>query len=108
LIVPKPTMLIQLPMVATVNAPAAAQAFIRYAHAPKQQKIFATSGYRPVVKSVLKSPDMKTWKKKYNTGPTFNIRNKLFGGWIKANKVWFDLNSGRMLGIEQAVGGPTH
>jgi sulfate transport system substrate-binding protein len=108
LIVPKPTMLIQLPMVATVNAPAAAQAFIKYAHAPKQQKIFATSGYRPVVKSVLKSPDMATWKKKYNTGPTFNIRNKLFGGWIKANKVWFDLNSGRMLGIERAVGGPTH
>jgi sulfate/thiosulfate-binding protein len=108
LIVPKPTMLIELPMVAATNAPSAAQAFIKYAHAPKQQKIFATSGYRPVVKSVLKSPDMKTWKKKYNTGPTFNIRNKLFGGWIKANKVWFDLNSGRMLGIERAVGGPTH
>jgi sulfate transport system substrate-binding protein len=108
LIVPKPTMLIELPMVATTNAPAAAQAFIKYAHAPKQQKIFAANGYRPVVKSVLKSPDLKSWKKKYNTGPTFNIRDKLFGGWIKANKVWFDLNSGRMLGIERAVGGPTH
>jgi sulfate/thiosulfate transport system substrate-binding protein len=108
LIVPKPTMLIQLPMVATKGAPSAAQAFIKYAHAPKQQKIFAASGYRPVVKSVLKSPDLATWKKKYNTGPTFNIRDKLFGGWIKANKVWFDLNSGRMLGIERAVGGPTH
>jgi sulfate transport system substrate-binding protein len=108
LVVPKPTMLIQLPMVATKGAPAAATAFIKYVHAPKQQKIFAANGYRPVVKSVLKSPDLASWRKKYNTGPTFNIRDKLFGGWLKANKVWFDLESGRMVSIERAVGGPTH
>src|SRR5581483_5891291 len=108
LVVPKPTMLIQLPMVATKSAPVAAKAFIKYAHAPKQQKIFAANGYRPVVKSVLKSPDLATWRKKYNTGPTFNINDKLFGGWRKVNKVWFDLSSGRMVGIERAVGGPTH
>ncbi len=107
LVVPKPTMLIQLPMVATTSAPPAAKAFIKYVHAPKQQKIFAANGYRPVIKSVLKSPDLATWKKKYNTGPTFNIKNKLFGGWIKANRVWFDLQHGKMLKIEQAVGGPT-
>jgi sulfate/thiosulfate transport system substrate-binding protein len=108
LVVPKPTMLIQLPMVATKNAPAAAKAFIKYAHAPKQQRIFAASGYRPVVKSVLKRPDLASWRKKYNTGPTFNIRDKLFGGWLKANRVWFDLDNGRMIAIERAVGGPTH
>ena len=108
LVVPKPTMLIQLPMVATKSAPAAAKAFIRFVHAPVQQKVFARNGYRPVVRSVLKSPDLASWRHKYNTGPTFNIRNKLFGGWRKANKVWFDLNSGRMLAIERAVGGPTH
>ena len=55
LVVPKPTMLIQLPMVATKWRPAAAKAFIKYVHAPKQQKIFAANGYRPVVRSVLKS-----------------------------------------------------
>ena len=108
LVVPKPTMLIQLPMVATTKAPAAAKAFITYAHAPKQQKIFAANGYRPVVKSVLQSSDLARWRKKYDTGPTFNIRDKLFGGWRKANRVWFDLSSGRMVGIERAVGGPTH
>jgi sulfate/thiosulfate transport system substrate-binding protein len=108
LVVPKPTMLIQLPMVATKSAPAAAKAFIKYAHAPKQQKIFAVNGYRPVVRSVLKSHDLAGWRKKYNTGPTFNISDKLFGGWLKANKVWFDLDNGRMVKIEQAVGGPTH
>jgi sulfate transport system substrate-binding protein len=108
LVVPKPTILIQLPMVATKSAPAAAKAFIKYAHAPKQQKIFAASGYRPVIRSVLKSPDLASWRKKYDTGPTFNIRDKLFGGWRKANKVWFDLDNGRMVAIERAVGGPTH
>ncbi|HEX5172609.1 MAG TPA: sulfate ABC transporter substrate-binding protein [Gaiellaceae bacterium] len=108
LVVPEPTMLIQLPMVATKNAPAAAKAFIKYAHAPKQQRIFAANGYRPVVKSVLKRPDLASWRKKYDTGPTFNIQDRLFGGWRKADKVWFDLASGRMVKIEQAVGGPTH
>jgi sulfate/thiosulfate transport system substrate-binding protein len=106
LVVPKPTMLIQLPMVATKTAPAAAKAFIKYVHSPKQQKIFAANGYRPVIKSVLKSPDMAGWKKKYNTGPTFNIKNRLFGGWLKANRVWFSSN-GKMVKIERAVGGPT-
>jgi sulfate/thiosulfate transport system substrate-binding protein len=108
LVVPKPTMLIQLPMVAIKGTPAAAKAFISYAHAPKQQKIFAANGYRPVVKSVLKSPDLASWRKKYNTGPTFNINDKLFGGWRKVNTDWFDLSTGRMVGIERAVGGPTH
>jgi sulfate/thiosulfate transport system substrate-binding protein len=108
LIVPKPTMLIQLPMVALTKAPAAAKAFIKYAHAPKQQRIFAANGYRPVVTSVLKRPDLASWRKKYNTGPTFNIRDKLFGGWLKVNRVWFDLSTGQMVGIERAVGGPTH
>jgi sulfate transport system substrate-binding protein len=107
LIVPKPTMLIQLPMVATKNAPSAAKTFIKYVHSPKQQKILAANGYRPVIKSVLKSPELAAWKKKYNTGPTFNINNKWFGGWRKVNSVWFDLNKGRMVKIEKAVGGPT-
>jgi sulfate transport system substrate-binding protein len=108
LLVPKPTMLIQLPLVALKNAPAAAKAFITYAHAPKQQRIFAANGYRPVDKSVLKRADLASWRKKFNTGPTFNIRDKLFGGWLKASKTWFDLSTGRMVAIERAVGGPTH
>ncbi len=108
LVVPKPTMLIQLPMVATKTAPAAAKAFIKYAHGSKQQGVFAATGYRPVVKSVLKQPALAGWRKKYNTGPTFNIHDKLFGGWQKVNRVWFDLDNGRMVAIERAVGGPTH
>ena len=80
---------------------------MKFIHSPVQQKIFARNGYRPVIKSVLKDPSLSTWKHKYSTGPTFTIRDKLFGGWNKANTVWFDLQHGRMLKIEQAVGGPT-
>jgi sulfate/thiosulfate transport system substrate-binding protein len=108
LVVPKPTMLIELPMVALKNAPSAAKAFIAYAHAPKQQAIFAANGYRPVVKSVLTRPNLAGWRSKYNTGPTFNVRDRLFGGWRKVNRVWFDPRTGRMVGIERAVGGPSH
>jgi sulfate transport system substrate-binding protein len=108
LVVPKPTMLIQLPMVALKGAPAAAKAFIKYAHAPKQQRIFAANGYRPVVKSVLRRPDLTVWRKRYDTGPTFKIQDRLFGGWLKVNRVWFDPVKGRMVAIERAVGGPTH
>jgi sulfate/thiosulfate-binding protein len=108
LVVPKPTMLIELPMIALKDAPSAAKAFITYAHAPKQQAIFAANGYRPVVKSVLTRPNLASWRKKYDTGPTFNIRDRLFGGWRKVNRVWFDPNTGRMVGIERAIGGPTH
>ncbi|HEU5476352.1 MAG TPA: sulfate ABC transporter substrate-binding protein [Gaiellaceae bacterium] len=108
LVVPKPTMLIELPMVALENAPAAAKAFISYAHAPRQQAIFAANGYRPVVKSALARPSLASWRKRYATGPTFNIRDRIFGGWRKVNRVWFDPNAGRMAGIERVVGGPTH
>jgi sulfate/thiosulfate transport system substrate-binding protein len=107
LVVPKPTMLIQLPMVALKDAPSAAKAFIKFVHSPVQQKVFARNGYRPVIKSVLKDPKLATWKHKYATGPAFTIRDRLFGGWLKANRVWFDPQHGRMLKIEQAVGGPT-
>ena len=108
LVVPKPTMLIQLPMVALKGAPSAAKAFIKYVHGPVAQKIFAVNGYRPVVKTVLKSSSLAGWRKKYSTGHTFSIKDKLFGGWRKVDRVWFDPIKGKMVKIEQAVGGPTH
>ena len=109
LVVPKPTMLIQLPMVATKGAPAAAKAFIKYAHAPKQQKIFAANGYRPVVEVGPEEPRPRRAGRRSTTpARPSTSTNKLFGGWRKVNKVWFDLNNGRMVKIERAVGGPTH
>ncbi len=109
LVIPKQTMLIQLPMVALKGAPAQAKQFISFVHAPKQQAIFAANGYRPVVKSVLKRPNLAKWRARYGGRRLiFNISDKLFGGWNKVNQVWFDPTHGRMVKIEQAVGGPTH
>jgi sulfate transport system substrate-binding protein len=109
MVIPRQTMLIQLPMVATKNAPAQAQQFVSFAQSPPAQTIFAENGYRPVDKSVLKQPALKKWRLAYNGGSRliFKITDPLFGGWSKANKRWFDPTSGRMVGIEQAVGGPT-
>ena len=109
LVIPPQTMLIELPMVATNDAPDAAKAFIAYAHTPESQKVFAENGYRPVDESVLQQPALATWRQRYsNEGKTvFPISDPLFGGWTKANRVWFAPDTGRMTAIEQAVGGPT-
>jgi sulfate/thiosulfate-binding protein len=110
LVIPQQTMLIQLPMVPLKTAPSQAKKFISYAHTRTAQAIFAEFGYRPVVASVLKARALKTWRQRYALGKrtTFKITNPLFGGWRKANRVWFDPNNGRMVAIERAIGGPTH
>ncbi len=110
LVIPKQTLLIQLPMVPLKTAPAAATSFISYCHTPKAQTIFALNGYRPVAKAVLDKPSLAKWKTRFAGGSRliFQISDPLFGGWRKVNTVWFDPNSGRMVTIEQHVGGPTH
>jgi len=109
LVIPKQTMLIQLPMVPLEHAPAAAAQFIKYAHTPTAQAIFAENGYRPVVKAVLNKPKLATWKARFSGRRlVFRISDPLFGGWRKVNSVWFDPNNGRMVRIEQEIGGPTH
>jgi sulfate transport system substrate-binding protein len=109
LVIPKQTMLIELPMVPLSNAPSQAKAFIAYVHAPKQQAIFAANGFRPVVRSVLQKKSLAIWKTRYAGGSRliFGISDPLFGGWRKADAKWFDPTSGRMVAIERAVGGPT-
>jgi sulfate transport system substrate-binding protein len=108
IVIPKQTMLIQLPMVGLKQAPAKAATFIKFCHSYEAQKLFTEAGYRPVVKSVLNNKSLKVWKNRFKPGGNlvFNINDKIFGGWTKANSVWFTPN-GRMVKIEQAVGGPT-
>jgi sulfate/thiosulfate transport system substrate-binding protein len=108
IVIPKQTMLIQLPMVPLKKAPAKATAFIKYCHTYGAQKLFTRAGYRPVIKSVLNNATLKTWKARFEPGNhlIFPITDKIFGGWSKVSSVWFGQN-GRMVKIEQAVGGPT-
>jgi sulfate transport system substrate-binding protein len=109
IVVPKQTIQIQLPMVPTKTAPAQATTFIKYCHSTPAQKLFVEAGYRPVVSSVLKDPSLKSWAAKFSTKGhvIFPITNSYFGGWIKAAKLWFSSPNGRMIKIEQSVGGPT-
>jgi sulfate/thiosulfate-binding protein len=108
IVIPRQTMKIQLPMVPLKSAPPEATAFIKYCHSKAAQTVFTKAGYRPVVKSVLKQSSLAQWRKRFATGNHvfFGIHNPIFGGWPKANSVWFSQN-GRMEKIEQAIGGPT-
>lgn len=109
LVIPKQTMLIELPMVATQTAPQQAKAFISYVHTPAAQATFAENGYRPIAASVHRRPTLAKWRRRYSTTgrAIFPISDPLFGGWTKSDKVWFAPRTGRMVEIEQATGGPT-
>ena len=87
LIVPKPTMLIQLPMVATQERPGARpRRSSSTSTAPKQQTIFAANGYRPVVKSVLKSPTSRAGRRSTTPARPSTSDDKSFGGWRKVEQ----------------------
>jgi len=109
MVVPKQTLLVQLPLVATSKAPAQAQKFVSFVQSPAGQTILASNGYRPVDKSVLKDPSLAKWRLAYNGGSRLivTIDDPIYGGWRKAFKTWFDPNNGRMVNIEHAVGGTT-
>jgi ABC-type sulfate transport system substrate-binding protein len=69
------------------------------------QELFAQYGFRPVNKQVANEPSVK---KAFPARPgIFTVEDKTIGGWRRADRVWFDLKSGRMVQIEKEDGGPT-
>jgi sulfate/thiosulfate-binding protein len=97
--IPKATIRIDNPIAVTTNSKgkADAQAFVKYLYTPSAQKLFAQSGYRPVMKVATK-------------GYSFPVRPQQFtvdylGGWTKVQKKFFDPNTGLMTKIEQSLGG---
>jgi len=97
--IPKATIRIDNPLAVTSNSKnkEAANAFVKYLYTPAGQKLFAQSGYRPVVKTATK-------------GYSFPVRPQQFtidylGGWTKVQKKFFDPNTGLMTKIEQGLGG---
>ena len=104
-VIPRQTMLIELPIAAIKSSSNkdAAQKFIRFTKSQTAQQLFGEAGWRPVVPAVAKK-----FASKYPARPgIFRISDKYFGGWRKADKRWFDLKRGLMVGIEKKVGGPT-
>jgi sulfate/thiosulfate transport system substrate-binding protein len=104
-VIPRQSMLIELPIAVLKSSSNkdAANKFIRFVKGDIAQNLFAQYGFRPVNKKIgAKYAD------KFPSRPgIFAIDDKYLGGWRNADKVWFDPNKGRMVKIEQAVGGPT-
>jgi sulfate/thiosulfate transport system substrate-binding protein len=104
-VIPRQTMLIELPIAVLKNSQNKDKAnqFIRFTKGDTAQDLFAQAGWRPVNQKIAKK-----YASKYPARPgIFKIGDKLFGGWRAADKKWFDLKTGLMVGIEEAVGGPS-
>src|SRR3954471_20133480 len=104
-VIPRQTMLIELPVAVLKNSSNkdGANKFIQFVKAPTAQALFAQFGFRPVTPKVA-----KTYADKFPARPgIFKVDDKIIGGWRHADDVWFDPNKGRMVQIERAIGGPT-
>ncbi|MCW2964957.1 MAG: sulfate transporter, periplasmic sulfate-binding protein [Actinomycetia bacterium] len=104
-VIPRQSMLIELPIAVLKNNPNKdiANKFIQFVKQPAAQDLFAQYGFRPVNPTVAKK-----YTAKFPARPgIFKVDDKIIGGWRHADDVWFDPNKGRMVGIERAIGGPT-
>jgi len=104
-VVPRQSMLIELPIAVLKSSPNkdVANQFIRFVKGDTAQDLLAQYGFRPVDKKIAAK-----YAKKFPARPgIFKIDDPIFGGWRNADKVWFDPNTGRMAKIERAVGGPS-
>jgi sulfate/thiosulfate-binding protein len=100
-VIPKATIQIENPLavVAKSKHKAEAQAFYRFLYTPQAQKLFAETGYRPVLRSVARQ-----YASKFPPRPqVFTIG--YVGGWTKVTKQFFDPNTGVMAKIERGLGG---
>ena len=103
--IPRQSMLIELPIAVLKSSSnkEIANKFIRFVKGDTAQDLLAQYGFRPVDPKIAKK-----YASKFPARPgIFKVDDKIIGGWRHADKVWFDPNSGRMVQIERAVGGPS-
>jgi sulfate transport system substrate-binding protein len=96
--IPAQTILIENPIAVTKDGAKkkAANAFVKFLYTPEAQSIFASKGYRPVVKSATGADKFPTPKQ------LFTIQK--FGGWSTVSTKFFDPDKGIMAGIEKGLG----
>src|SRR3954469_8588312 len=98
-VVPKQTILIENPVALTKSGlkHSQAKAFLKFLWSSKAQKLFAETGYRPVLKSVAKSSKFRFAKPK----SLFTINSKALGlrGWKSVQFRFFDHSSGIMVRV---------
>ena len=98
-VLPKQTILVENPVALTKDGlkHREAKAFERFLWSPKAQKLYADTGYRPVVKSVAKSPKYRFKKPR----SLFTVNSKQLGlrGWKSVQYRFFDHSNGIMVRI---------
>jgi sulfate/thiosulfate transport system substrate-binding protein len=100
-VIPDQTLLIENP-IAPVNEsknPELAQKFIDFLYTPEAQKLFADTGYRPVVDGVESTTKF--------TDPATLFEISKFGGWGKVNDEYFDPEGSVVADIFQSQGKST-
>jgi sulfate/thiosulfate transport system substrate-binding protein len=97
-VIPSNTLLIENPaaVVAKSKHLAAAKRFLAFLTTPAAQKIYASKGYRPVLRNLVD-------KKRFPTPPGLFTIDDL-GGWSKVNKAFFDPDHSVMADIEKNLG----
>jgi sulfate transport system substrate-binding protein len=100
-VIPPQTILIENPVAVTKDSgnKAKADAFVKFLYTPQAQAIFASKGYRPVVKGAAGASKFPT------PANLFTIQK--FGGWSTVSTKFFDPDKGIMAGIEKGLGVPT-
>jgi sulfate transport system substrate-binding protein len=104
-VIPRQTMLIELPIAVLKNSSNKdlANKFIQFVKSEPEQEVFGQFGFRPVNRQAAAK-----FAKQFPVRPgQFTINDKPIGGWRVADKKWFDPTHGLMVKIEQNVGGPT-
>ena len=98
-VIPDETILIENPVAVTKDASSKSEDFVKFLYTPQAQGIFASKGYRPVVKGTPGADKFPQPKK------LFEITK--FGGWSEVADKFFDPDKGIVAGIEKGLGVPT-
>jgi sulfate/thiosulfate transport system substrate-binding protein len=94
--IPPQTILIENPVAVTKDASSKAEDFVKFLYTSQAQGIFASKGYRPVVKGTPGADKFPTPK------TLFTIQK--FGGWATVSKKFFDPDNSVMATIEKGLG----
>jgi sulfate transport system substrate-binding protein len=99
-LIPKATIQIENPLAVLTKSQGKreARAFYAFLFTPTAQRLFAETGYRPVVPSVA-----KRFVKQFPPRPQL-FRIDYVGGWAKVTKQFFDPDTGVMAKIEKGLG----
>jgi len=102
IVYPPQTIEIQTPIATTTKSSSTAKSFVKWLYTPAAQKIYAETGYRPVVSSA-ESTFTSTFPDAQNP-TTFTITDVDSGGWDDVMTKFFDPTSSVMQKIESSIG----